>query len=144
MTRENRLDPARFRTAQEPVFEAALAELRAGRKRSHWMWFIFPQMKGLGRSSTAQHYGIASIDEARAYLADPVLGDRLRVATDAVLAVRGRSVHEIFGSPDDLKFRSSMTLFGEAAGAEAANFRTALERYFEGVPDEVTLALLTN
>lgn len=135
-------DLARFRTAQDHVFEIALAELRAGRKRSHWMWFVFPQLRGLGHSPTALHYGIVSVDEARAYLADRVLADRLHLATDAALEVRGKTVHEIFGSPDDLKFRSSMTLFGVAIGNPGSVFQQALDRYFDGLPDERTLALL--
>jgi len=133
---------ARFVGAQDPVFEIALNELRAGRKRSHWMWFIFPQLRGLGRSSTAHHYGIASIDEARAYLADLVLGERLHRATQTVLDVSDRSAHDIFGSPDDAKFRSSMTLFEAAAGKAGAAFRQALNRYFDGCPDQQTIALL--
>src|SRR4051812_39696688 len=101
-------DLQRFAAAQEPVFSTALAELRAGRKRTHWMWFIFPQLRGLGRSPTAIYYGIGSLDEARAYLAHPVLGPRLDLCTDAVLGVEGRTLHEIFGSPDNMKFHSSM------------------------------------
>ncbi|MEP9380412.1 DUF1810 domain-containing protein [Aquabacter sp. CN5-332] len=136
-------DLPRFRTAQQPVFEAALAELRAGRKQTHWMWFIFPQMRGLGHSPTAQFYGISSIDEAHAYLEDPILGERLRLATAAALVVEGRSAHAIFGSPDDTKFRSSMTLFGLAAeGTAASPFQAALDRFFEGEPDPQTLDLL--
>lgn len=135
-------DLQRFVTAQDPVFATVLAELRDGRKRSHWMWFIFPQLRELGRSSTARFYGIAAIDEARAYLAHPILGPRLVQATEAVLSVQGRTLHEIFGSPDDLKFRSSMTLFANAA-AEAGNlYRRALDRYCNGRLDEATLRLL--
>jgi uncharacterized protein (DUF1810 family) len=103
MTADDRFDLQRFVTAQEPVFETVLAELRAGRKRTHWMWFVFPQLAGLGRSSTARFYGISSIDEARAYLAHPVLGPRLDRCTRIVLASDGPSLHAIFGSPDDLK-----------------------------------------
>jgi uncharacterized protein (DUF1810 family) len=136
-------DLARFRTAQQPVFETALAELRAGRKQTHWMWFIFPQLRGLGRSPTAEFYGISSIEEARAYLADPILGEGLRLTTTATLAVEGRSAHAIFGSPDDMKFRSSMTLFSAAAGGEAGSpFQQALARYFAGEPDPETVRLL--
>jgi len=131
----------RFVSAQAPVFSAALDELKAGRKRSHWMWFIFPQLRGLGHSSTAQFYGISSLDEARVYLAHPVLGPRLRRCTEAVLAVEGRSLHVIFGSPDDLKFCSSMTLFALAAGEEESLFRQALARYREDRVDERTVAL---
>jgi len=103
----------RFVTAQEPVFETVLAELRAARKRSHWMWFIFPQLAALGRSSTAKFYGIASMDEARAYLAHPGLGPRLETCTGIVVKAGAPSLHAIFGSPDDLKFRSCMTLFSQ-------------------------------
>lgn len=142
MAADDPFDLARFRSAQDPVFETALAELRAGRKRSHWMWFVFPQLRGLGRSPMAWRYGISSIEEARAYLADPVLAGRLHLATEAVLGLRGRSAHDVFGSPDDLKFRSSMTLFGAAAGAADPSFRQALDRYFDGRADENTLALL--
>ena len=108
----------RFVAAQAPVFPAVLAELRAGRKRGHWMWFVFPQLRGLGRSPTAEFYGIGSLDEARAYLAHPVLGPRLTLCTEALLAVEGRSLHAIFGSPDNLKFCSSMTLFSRADGGD--------------------------
>src|SRR3954470_11053477 len=101
-------DLARFVAAQAPVFDAVLAELKAGRKRSHWMWFVFPQLKGLGASTTAQFYGIGSLAEARAYLAHPVLGPRLEACTRAVLQADGSSLHAIFGSPDDLKFVSCM------------------------------------
>ena len=143
MNLDDPFDLERFRTAQQSVFATALAELEAGRKQTHWMWFIFPQLRGLGHSSTAQHYGIASLAEARAYLADPVLEERLREATETVLAVDSQSARELFGSPDDLKFRSSMTLFSLAAPANARSpFHDALERYFEGVPDRSTLALL--
>ena len=132
----------RFVAAQAPVFAAALAELRAGRKRSHWMWFVFPQLRGLGRSSTAELYGIGSLAEARAYLAHPVLGPRLILCTEAVLAVEGRSLHEIFGSPDDVKFCSSMTLFSRAQGGDESVFRRALDRFCSGREDERTVELL--
>jgi uncharacterized protein (DUF1810 family) len=133
-------DLQRFVEAQAPVYAQVCAELAAGRKTSHWMWFVFPQFKGLGASAMAQRYGIASIDEARAYMAHPLLGPRLRECTERVLAVQGRSAHQIFGSPDDLKFRSCMTLFAQATGEPA--FRRALEKFFGGQPDEVTLRLL--
>ena len=135
-------DLERFVTAQEKVFETALAELQAGRKRSHWMWFIFPQLRGLGMSETARFYGIASRDEARAYLAHPVLGRRLAECTAAVLGVQGRSLHAILGSPDDMKFRSSMTLFDRASDAPDNVFRQALDRYSAGQADKRTLQLL--
>jgi uncharacterized protein (DUF1810 family) len=132
----------RFVDAQELVFNTALAELRAGRKQTHWIWFIFPQLRALGRSATAEFYGITSLDEARAYLRHPLLADRLARATDAVLVHHDRSAHDIFGSPDDLKFRSSMTLFDVASNHENARFQVALERYYDGRPDERTLELL--
>ncbi|MBP2300659.1 DUF1810 domain-containing protein [Azospirillum picis] len=135
-------DLQRFVTAQEPVYETALAELRAGRKRSHWMWFVFPQLRGLGRSATATLYGIGSIAEAEAYLRHPVLGSRLEQATCAVLGLRQGSPHAIFGSPDDMKFHSSMTLFALAAGDGASPYRDALARWWGGRMDDATLALL--
>lgn len=128
----------RFVAAQAGVIDRVLDELRAGRKQSHWMWFIFPQIAGLGRSPTAVHYAIASLDEARAYLAHPILGERLRECTRLVLDVKGKSAHDIFGSPDDLKFHSSMTLFAAAASGEQI-FSQALEKYFAGRGDDVTL-----
>ena len=134
-------DLQRFVDAQAGVFERALAELSTGAKRSHWMWFIFPQVAGLGFSAMAQRYAIGSKLEAEAYLAHPLLGPRLIACARAVLAVEGRSAHQIFGSPDDLKFRSSMTLF--AAIAEDAIFAEALRKYFDGRPDEATLEALT-
>jgi uncharacterized protein (DUF1810 family) len=134
-------DLTRFVEAQATTYEAALAELRAGRKRSHWMWFVFPQVAGLGASPMAQRYAISGIEEARAYLQHPILGPRLRACTEAVNAVEGRSAHEIFGSPDDLKFRSSLTLFAQAAPDEPW-FRKALETYFDGAPDPRTLQAL--
>jgi uncharacterized protein (DUF1810 family) len=134
-------DLDRFVTAQEGVFETALAELQAGRKRSHWMWFIFPQLRGLGMSETARFYGIVSAAEARAYLDHPVLGPRLDRCTRAVLDAKAPSLHAIFGSPDDLKFRSSMTLFHVVSDRENV-FRQALDRWCGGAPDERTLELL--
>ena len=135
-------DLSRFVAAQDLVFDAALDELRAGRKETHWMWFVFPQLRALGRSPTANFYGIGSIDEARAYLRHPVLAKRLAQAIDAVLGVAGRSAQEIFGSPDDLKFRSSMTLFNEAAGEDGARFELALDRFFAGERDRLTLEII--
>jgi uncharacterized protein (DUF1810 family) len=132
----------RFVAAQQPVFPTVLDELRAGRKRTHWMWFIFPQLRGLGRSATAMFYGIGSLDEARAYLAHELLGPRLDLCTHMVLGVEGRTLHEIFGSPDDLKFHSSMTLFAVAAGAADGPYRMALQRWWRGAPDPQTLRLL--
>jgi uncharacterized protein (DUF1810 family) len=138
----DRFDLERFVTAQASVFETVLAELRAARKRSHWMWFIFPQLAGLGRSSTARFYGIGSIDEAQAYLVHPVLGPRLDLCTGIVLASQSPSLHVIFGSPDDLKFRSCMTLFAVAADDPDSPFRRALDRWCSGEPDEQTVALI--
>jgi uncharacterized protein (DUF1810 family) len=135
-------DLERFVVAQAAVFDTVLDELKAGQKRSHWMWFIFPQLRGLGHSSMAQFYGIASLGEARAYLAHPVLGPRLTLCTETVLALQERSLAPIFGSPDDMKFRSSMTLFSVAAGGPESEFRQALERYSGGRMDEKTLRLL--
>lgn len=135
-------DLARFVEAQEGVIDRALAELRAGRKQSHWMWFVFPQIAGLGHSAMAQRYAIADLAEARAYLAHPILGSRLRQCTEAVLAIEGKTAHAIFGSPDDLKFRSSMTLFAAANPADNI-FRAALEQYFGGQADPLTLNKLS-
>jgi len=142
MTEVDRFDLERFVTAQEPVFQTVLTELRAGRKRSHWMWFVFPQLAGLGRSSTARFYGISSLDEACAYLAHPVLGSRLDLCTSIVLASESPSIHAILGSPDDLKFRSCMTLFSLAADDPDNPFRQALDRWCGGRTDEQTLALI--
>ena len=132
----------RFLAAQAPIYAHALAELREGDKRSHWMWFVFPQIAGLGASPMAQRYAIGSLDEARAYLAHPVLGGRLRESIAAVMAVQDRSARQILGSPDDLKFRSSMTLFREAASGDPM-FQQALDKHFAGEPDPLTLELLS-
>ena len=131
----------RFVAAQAPLYDRVCAELSAGRKRSHWMWFIFPQIHGLGSSAMAQRYAITSLAEGVAYLDHPVLGPRLRECTRLVNAVDGRSAHEIFGSPDDMKFHSSMTLFLRA-GPEDALFRTALDKYFAGKLDPATIERL--
>jgi uncharacterized protein (DUF1810 family) len=131
----------RFVDAQAEVFAEALAELRAGQKRSHWIWFIFPQMKGLGSSAPATFYGIGSFDEATAYMRHPVLGPRLVECTQLVNRVEDRTIREILGVPDDMKFRSSMTLFARAAEDDAV-FRAAMEKYFDGKPDRLTLELL--
>jgi uncharacterized protein (DUF1810 family) len=133
-------DLQRFVEAQDPVLDDVKRELRSGRKRTHWMWFVFPQMEGLGRSQMAQRYAIASREEAEAYLKHPVLGPRLRECTEIVNGLEGRSANDVFGSPDDLKFRSSMTLF-DAVADDSTPFRTALERYYDG-PDPNTLELL--
>jgi uncharacterized protein (DUF1810 family) len=141
-------DLARYVAAQEPCFARVRAELAAGAKRSHWMWFIFPQLRGLGTSASAHRYGICGLDEARAYLAHPLLGERLRECAQLALGVQGRSAEEIFGYPDWLKFRSCLTLFAAAAGTAPAPenrvFGAALEKYFGGAPDERTLGLLTS
>ena len=134
-------DLQRFVDAQEPVYPQVLAELRAARKASHWMWFVFPQLAGLGGSAMARRYAISSLDEARAYLAHPVLGPRLRECSELVLRAAQPDVHRIFGSPDDLKFRSCMTLFQRAAPQEPV-FGACLDRFFGGAPDERTLALV--
>ncbi|WP_149535850.1 DUF1810 domain-containing protein [Siccirubricoccus phaeus] len=131
----------RFATAQAPVLEAVKRELAAGRKTSHWMWFVFPQLRALGRSPTALHYGLADLAEARAWLAHPVLGKRLEECTRLVLGVRGRSLHEIFGSPDDMKFRSCMTLFAAAAPSGSV-FEDAIAGPCGGERDKLTLDLL--
>ena len=128
----------RFLLAQDRVYRRVLSELKAGGKTSHWMWFIFPQIRGLGRSPISIEYAIASRDEARAYLQHPLLGPRLRECTQLVLQVEGRSALEVFGEPDDIKFRSSMTLFAQASTDDDI-FQRALEKYFGGVPDRLTL-----
>jgi uncharacterized protein (DUF1810 family) len=130
----------RFVDAQEPILAEALLELERGHKRTHWMWFVFPQMAELGRSSTARHYGIHSLDEARAYWNHPQLGARLRQCCETLMKVEGRSAHEIFGSPDDLKLCSCLTLFERAAPDEPL-FAQCLEKYYGGKRDELTLAL---
>jgi uncharacterized protein (DUF1810 family) len=154
-------DLERYVRAQQTVYAQVRAELTAGRKASHWMWFIFPQLRGLGSSPTAQHYALNSLTEARAYLTHPLLGERLRECTQLVNRIEGRSARAIFGYPDDLKFRSCMTLFAQAAagpdaaapaaGAGASRpdaaggaslFGEALARYYGGEPDAFTLRLL--
>jgi uncharacterized protein (DUF1810 family) len=134
-------DPDRFVEAQAPHLAAVRAELAAGAKRTHWMWFVFPQLRGLGHSERAHRYGLASRAEAAAYLAHPVLGPRLREAVQQVLQVDGRSAHEILGSPDDLKLRSCLTLFREVDHAGGV-FAQALDKYFGGEPDTATLEWL--
>lgn len=131
-------DLTRFVEAQGPVIATVRRELDEGRKRSHWMWFVFPQISGLGRSVTAQRYALSSLNEAAAYLGHPVLGPCLLDCSSLVLAVEGRSTNTIFGSPDDMKFHACMTLFAEVADAPPV-FRDALQKYFGGVPDRLTL-----
>jgi len=135
-------DLERFLEAQGPVYSRARAELLAGRKESHWMWFVFPQIQGLGRSRTAHVYAIHSRKEAEAYLAHAVLGSRLLECTRIVNGLPVSSAHAIFGSPDDLKFRSSMTLFAQAGGG--AEFSAALQKFFRGEPDPQTLDILAS
>jgi uncharacterized protein (DUF1810 family) len=142
MTAADPFDLERFVTAQAPVFTAVLAELKAGRKRTHWMWFFFPQLRGLGHSSMATFYGIASLHEARAYLAHPLLGPRLELCTRTVLEVANGSLHQVFGSPDDMKFHSSMTLFASAAGDPTSAYYKALDKWCNGTLDPWTLKLL--
>lgn len=134
-------DLSRFLSAQAADYETALAELRAGRKRSHWIWYVFPQLRGLGLSAASAHYGIDGIDEARAYLAHPVLGERLRECVRAMLAHSHVSAREILGEVDAMKFRSCLTLFWTVAPEEPL-FAEALERFFCGEPDRKTLQLL--
>jgi uncharacterized protein (DUF1810 family) len=131
----------RFIQAQDPVFERVKEELRAGHKRSHWMWFIFPQFAGLGGSDMSRRFAICSREEAQAYLEHPLLGARLRTCTQLVLNIEQHSVAEIFGHPDDVKFHSSMTLFAQVA-AEERLFHQALDKYFHGITDAWTLSLM--
>jgi uncharacterized protein (DUF1810 family) len=134
-------DLDRFVQAQQGDYDRALAELTSGRKRSHWMWYIFPQLAGLGSSAMASRYGITGAAEVAAYLRHPVLGPRLTACAEAALGVAGRSAHEIFGSPDDMKLRSCATLFATVS-PEGSVFHRLLDRYFNGVPDRRTLDLL--
>jgi len=131
----------RFIDAQDNIFLRVCAELRTGKKRSHWMWFIFPQIKGLGSSAMALHFAIASLDEARAYLEHPLLGARLRECTRLVNAIQGRSIGQVFGYPDDMKFHSSMTLFS-CTGTDDREFSGALRKYFNSELDALTLKCL--
>lgn len=135
-------DLNRFVRAQAPVYRGVVEELRGGRKRGHWMWFVFPQLSGLGSSPMADRYGISGLDEARAYLRHDLLGPRLRECARLVNGVQGRSAAEIFGSPDDLKLRSSMTLFARAAD-DNEDFTALLDRYYDGGEDPLTVARLT-
>lgn len=141
MTPSDPYDLQRFVEAQKDGMDDVLRELKAGRKRSHWMWFIFPQIKGLGSSSTARHFAIGSREEAAAYLDHPILGPRLRQCAELVTQVEGRSLREIFGSPDDLKFRSCMTLFAQVA-ADNRIFLDALEKHCGGQFDPLTMERL--
>ncbi|WKG00958.1 DUF1810 domain-containing protein [Mycolicibacterium sp. HK-90] len=135
-------DLQRFLDAQAGVYPQVLAELRGGHKRSHWIWFVFPQLRGLGRSATADHYGISSRQEASAYLAHPMLGPRLRECARLVSRIDGRTAEQIFGLPDCLKVRSSMTLFAEVA-ADPADFQAVLDMLYDGIGDPLTLEMLS-
>lgn len=135
-------DLNRFTKAQERVYSSVLAELKSGQKRSHWMWYIFPQIDGLGFSPTSRRYAMKSIEEARAYLDHPLLGKRLVECSEAVLAVEGRSASAIFGYPDDMKLNSSMTLFAVVAEDPESIFVRILEKYFQGERDSRTLRIL--
>jgi uncharacterized protein (DUF1810 family) len=150
-TREDRFNLQRFMEAQAGVIEGVYAELRAGQKRSHWMWFVFPQIRGLGSSEMAMRYAISGSEEARAYLDHPVLGPRLQECAGIVVDLEARTIEAIFGYPDDLKFHSSMTLFDRAGALFAETedpservFHKALKKYFGGKPDEATLARLAS
>jgi uncharacterized protein (DUF1810 family) len=134
-------DLNRFISTQEGVFDRALSELRGGMKRTHWMWYIFPQIDGLGYSPTARLYAIKSMEEARQYLSHPVLGPRLKECAEAVLALQGRSASDIFGYPDDMKLQSSMTLFELVAGPRSV-FERVLEKYYQGKKDAGTLQIV--
>lgn len=138
---DDRFDLQRFVDAQDRVYAGVLAELRAGQKRSHWIWFIFPQLSALGNSSTAKLFGIDSLAEARAYLAHPVLGARLHECARLVTAIDGRSVDDVFGWPDNLKVRSSMTLFARAT-EDNADFLAVLQKFYAGQQDQRTLELI--
>jgi uncharacterized protein (DUF1810 family) len=135
---QGHFDLERFVAAQASVYDTVRAELRAGRKRSHWMWFIFPQLAGLGHSAMAQQYAIASLAEAQAYLAHPVLGARIRECSALAAGMEGSTAAQVFGYPDDMKFHSSMTLFAQALPGETV-FKTCLDKYFGGEPDPATL-----
>jgi uncharacterized protein (DUF1810 family) len=139
----DQFDLQRFVDAQDRVYDTVLGELRNGAKRSHWIWFVFPQLRGLGRSTTAQHYGISSLEEARAYLDHAVLGPRLRECARMVARIDGRSADDIFGWPDNLKVRSSMTLFARATD-DSAEFRAVLDKFYNGEDDPATVELLSS
>lgn len=141
MTMSNMFDPDKFLTAQDPVFSQVLAELRGGHKQTHWMWFVFPQLTALGRSATARHYGLNSLQEARDWLAHPVLGARLLACTRAVLLHPNKSIHAIMGSPDDRKLQSCMTLF-QLADPQEPLFGAVLRGFYDGQVDEKTVVLV--
>jgi uncharacterized protein (DUF1810 family) len=141
MLRKDPFDLDRFVRAQAADYKRALAEIKSGHKRSHWMWYVFPQFAGLGQSPTSQHFAISSLDEARAYLAHPILGPRLSECASALLDVHDKTVHQMFGSPDDLKLKSSATLFALVSPDDSV-FHRLLEKYFDGHADERTLTLV--
>lgn len=138
---EDKYKLSRFLDAQNQIYLTALNEVKSGRKESHWMWFVFPQITGLGQSSTAKFYGIVNLEEAENYLAHPVLGRHLIEISEALLKVENKTATEILGTPDDMKLRSSMTLFA-IAGNTYPVFKQVLDKYFSGIPDELTLKLL--
>lgn len=138
---EDQYKLTRFLDAQNQSYLNALSEIRKGQKQTHWMWFIFPQLKGLGKSSTADYYGITGLEEAKSYLKHPVLGKHLVQISLALLELKGKTALDIFGSPDDMKLRSSMTLFSQVEDADGI-FRAVLDKYFSGEPDTKTLGLL--
>jgi uncharacterized protein (DUF1810 family) len=138
----DKYDLDRFVQAQNGVYDQALAEIRSGRKQTHWMWFVFPQLAGLGSSPMARTYAMQNLDEAREYLKHPLLGARLRECAEAVVSVSGKSAHEIFGSPDDLKLRSCATLFARVS-PENSVFHRIIRQYYRGEPDEKTIRLLS-
>jgi uncharacterized protein (DUF1810 family) len=142
MTTGDSFNLQRFVDAQREIFDQVLSELRSGRKQSHWMWYVFPQVKGLGSSPMAQRYALVSLDEARAYWGHPVLGERLRACTQLVTAARSQSIEDILGYPDNLKFHSSMTLFAHAANHDAV-FEDALRKYFRSEYDPLTMERLS-
>jgi len=137
----DRYNLRRFVDAQEPVYDEVLGELRSGRKRSHWIWFVFPQLRGRGRSPIAQRFGISSLDEARAYVGHDVLGPRLRECARLAAQIEGRAADDVFGWPDNLKVRSSMTLFAHATD-DNADFRAVLDKFYDGVQDPATIEQL--
>lgn len=141
MSQEDHYNLGRFVEAQKSCYDRVLKELKAGRKQSHWMWFVYPQLQRLGSSATAKRYAISGPEEAKAYLEHPVLGDRLKECARLLLEIDSKSAFDIFGSPDDLKLRSCMTLFARVAIQEDV-FRKVLEKYYHGEPDSKTLALL--
>lgn len=134
----------RFLEAQDPQFEVALAEIKAGKKKSHWMWYIFPQYKGLGTSETSQYYAIQSVDEAKRYLIHPVLGDRLRESCKELLLLEENNPLKVLGSPDDMKLQSSMTLFAAFDSSKGQLFHKVLDKYYGGIQDQMTLKLIND